>query len=116
METSDLLSILRSIRCATDSESELSSCVFAKLVNASLVFRSEVWLDDSDRIDYLVDRVGVELKVKGAVNAIARQLQRYAQSDQIDELILVTTKRTHAKVPRMLSGKAVHVITVGAWM
>jgi hypothetical protein len=116
LETSDLLSILRTIRCATDSESELSSLVFARLVNASLVFRAEVWLNDSDRIDYLVGRVGVELKVKGAVNSVARQLQRYAQSDQIDELILVTTKRLHSKVPLMLSGKMVHVITVGAWM
>lgn len=48
-----------------------------------------------DRIDFLVGSVGVELKVKGSVGDVIRQLARYAAWPDITELLLVTTQQGH---------------------
>jgi hypothetical protein len=70
----------------------------------------EVRLNARDRIDFLVGRVGVEVKVAGATAAVERQLRRYAASDLVDELVLVTSRRLHTRVE---VGKPVTVVVVG---
>lgn len=114
MKASDLVeAIEESIRGAFVSESELHARIAAALESAGIPHMSEVWLNDVDRIDLVVGRIGIELKLHGAVSAVSRQLQRYAQSDLLDELILVTARAQLCSVPRELSGKPVHVAFVG---
>lgn len=55
----------------------------------------EVRLTPRDRIDLLVDRIGIEVKVDGRAASVARQCARYLESDRIDQLILVTTRQRH---------------------
>ena len=43
-------------------------------------------------IDFVVGRTGVEVKLKGAKEAIRRQIRRYAKDDQLDAIILLTAK------------------------
>ena len=57
--------------------------------------------------------IAVEVKVRGATNAVTRQLLRYAHYPEVTELVLITTLARHAQVPRVLSGKTVHVIYLG---
>jgi len=45
--------------------------------------------------------------VRGGFGAVLAQLDRYAQNDRIETLILCTTKSTLARVPTTLNGKAV---------
>lgn len=52
---------------------------------------AEVTLSAADRIDFLVGRVGVEVKIGQPRRAILRQLERYAGSDRLDELLLVSS-------------------------
>lgn len=62
-------------------------------------------------------RIGLELKVKGSVPAVLRQLQRYAQSSEIDALILLTGRATLAAGCRRaetLNSKPLHVIATWA--
>lgn len=60
------------------------------LARAGLTVVREVRLNPTDRIDIMVEGVGVEVKIKGARRAIYRQLQRYAASDQVRALVLAT--------------------------
>lgn len=73
----------------------------------------EVHLAEAGRIDFLVDRVGVEVKVAGETEPLLRQITRYAHRDEIDELLVVTTRRKHRALPALVAGKPVHVLVVG---
>lgn len=89
--------------------------------------RREFELSATDRIDFLIQEpnpiqppiggpgvrasigIGLEVKVDGPLSALVRQLQRYAQHDAVDALLVVTTRaRLHA-VPTTLSGKPIAV-------
>ncbi|MCC4250743.1 hypothetical protein [Microbacterium testaceum] len=73
----------------------------------------EVRLSDGvSRIDLLLARVGIEVKIDGAWRAVTRQLLRYARCDEIDHLILVTTRPSHQLVPSTLNGKPVTVVVL----
>ena len=61
------------------------------------------WWDDRTR-------VGVEVKVKGGVPEIERQLARYAAHDSVDVLVLVSTRLRHARMPSTLCGKTVRTV------
>jgi hypothetical protein len=74
--------------------------------------RREVVLSGRDRVDLLVGRVGVEVKVDGAPNAVARQLQRYAASPAVDHLVLVTSVARHRALPDTIGGKPLTVMSL----
>lgn len=64
------------------------------------------------RIDLLVGRVGVEVKVAGAAGDVARQLRRYLEGGDVDELVLVTSRVRHLRLPEAIAGRPVHVVTL----
>ncbi len=76
----------------------------------------EVCLDTpADRIDFLLPGgVGIEVKVDGQPAAVWRQLVRYAASDRVTELLLVTTRAKHAvgRVETTLNGKPMNVLVL----
>lgn len=88
-------------------ELRLQEEIAAVFAAAGVAFEREVMLTPKDRIDFLVGAVGIEIKVKGAAHAVARQLLRYAEHERIGELVLFTT-RTQIVVPTTLGGKVVH--------
>lgn len=83
------------------------SSVFAK---AGLRVEREVVLAKTDRVDFLVDGIALEVKVDGSLSAVTRQLHRYAQHDRIRELVLVTTLMRHRVVPTGFNGKPITVV------
>lgn len=73
----------------------------------------EVRLPGAGRIEFLLGGLGIEVKVKGPAGAVWRQLHRYAASDLIQELLLVTTRARHAvAAPIELDGKPVTVLVL----
>ena len=80
----------------------------------------EVTLDPRNRIDFLTTiatqqgttSIGVEVKIHSSTREVLRQLTRYAKSDTIDALILVTTKAKHHNIPDTLEGKPVILCTL----
>ena len=114
----------RELECALEalsllthqSESELGDALARRLTDSGVEFEREVWLNDTDRIDFMVGKVGVELKLKGPVSAVTRQLSRYAQSARVDTLVLVTTRFAHKAVPMQLCRKPIKVVYVGSWL
>jgi len=75
------------------SEADLQRAIAQVLTKEGVPFRAEVKLGPRERIDFLLEGgCGVEVKVKGSATQAARQLQRYARSADITELVLVTSR------------------------
>lgn len=112
-----VIAALESLNGVTPShEADLAEKAGSALARAGIEFAPEVWLNDTDRIDILAGRVGVELKLTGPNSSVTRQLARYADSAAVDELVLVTTRFAHKTIPGTLRGKRVTVLCVGGWM
>ncbi|WZH36261.1 MAG: hypothetical protein PIR02_16055 [Microbacterium enclense] len=87
------------------------------LGHSVVMYDREHHLDPHNRIDFLVTlrngpdhphvNVGVEVKIGGALAAVQRQLDRYAQFREIDELLLVTSRARHHGIPYEIYGKPV---------
>lgn len=92
------------------SEDDLQEGIAQAFAEDGIPFTREVSVGLTSRIDFLVDRIGVEVKTKGALASVTRQLYRYAASDQIGSLVLVTTRAQHRGVPQIILGKACHAV------
>lgn len=110
MTADEVVELLGRFRFRHTSEEDLQRAIAQVLERSGVPFRREVKLGPRDRIDFLLDGgVGIEVKVKGSATQAARQLQRYAKSDQVTELVLVTSR---SQVGRQLDeylGKRVRV-------
>jgi hypothetical protein len=73
------------------TERALQEGISARLNELGFAHRREVGLTQTDRIDFMIGRLGIEVKTKGSRSALLRQIHRYAQSEEIDELLLVTS-------------------------
>ncbi|MBF6618804.1 MAG: hypothetical protein ITG02_01055, partial [Patulibacter sp.] len=86
------------------------------LLNADLLpVHREVRLSVRDRIDHVVGRIGIECKVAGDPDSVRRQMERYADHDRIEALVLVTTRSRHAELQGYVlsaRGRAVPVAVV----
>ena len=66
------------------------------------------------RVDFRVDHIGVEVKIKGQRAAIERQVARYL-TGPFDGLLLVTSRAIG--LPGIISGKPGRVFNMGAaWL
>lgn len=104
---------LRRYRYSYAHEDSLQAGLVEALGAEGLSATREVWLGQRDRLDIIVGRVGIEVKVAGSVDSVLRQLQRYAASDQLDALLLFTTRATHLGLPTTVGGKPLEVVYQG---
>lgn len=115
--------LLQGARLTWQNETQLQAELSALLTDAGIAHEREVALTGpqrtgTERIDFLLlDGVGMEIKVKGSVPAVTRQLQRYAHTPEVVALILATTRPIHTQVPATVAGITVHVHVIqgGAW-
>lgn len=89
------------------------------LTAAGLPYRREVTLAPGDIIDFLVGpagaTVGIEMKIKAPRRAIYRQLTRYARSEELQALLLLTA--TPMGLPPTIHDKPAYVLSLGAaWL
>jgi hypothetical protein len=93
------------------SEDDLQRGLEAALTKRGLDVEREVRVDDLNRIDLMVGRVGIEVKVKGGAAEVNRQLCRYAP--HVDHLVLVTIKATHRQhLPDEIDGTPLTVVFI----
>lgn len=97
-----------------NTESELQLGISGRLTSVGVVHRREVQLTPTDRIDFMIGRLGAEVKTKGGRSALLRQLHRYAQSEEVDELLLITTSPPLARIPNTVVGIPVHTLVLTA--
>lgn len=108
---------IRQHRFRYSSEEMLQEGLAGALTDAGFAVEREVRLNRWDRIDLMVGRVGVEVKVAGRAADLARQVERYLQSDQLDGLVVVSSRVGHVGVHGEFAGKPVSVVTLaGGWL
>lgn len=87
--------------------------LFAK--HLGVIFAEEYPLDPKSRLDFFLDGIAIEVKIKGSAKAIYRQCERYCGFDEVKTLILVTNRPMG--FPEELCGKPCYVISLGkGWL
>ena len=96
---------------AQPEEYDIHAAVAGALDGSGLGYTHEYKLGPRNRIDFLVGRVGIEVK-KGrpATSDLTRQLRRYLAADALDGLIVVTQRVT--AVPGEICGKPVMLVSL----
>ena len=104
-----VVTILSAFDIATHEEAAMQRDI-AVIFDDTCAYVKECVLSPSERIDFLINGVGVECKISGSKNDVLRQLARYAEFEVIEELVLVTTRAAHRDLDGItLNGKRVHV-------
>lgn len=101
---------LRRYRYEFTNEKELQDGVAEALRAGCIPFIREAPLGPGDYIDFVSGKVGVEVKIRGSLSDLTRQLARYAASNEIDRLVVVTTKQRLRRLPDTLEGKPISVV------
>ena len=107
-----IIAALSSVRMpAQPEERDIHAAVADALAGAGLEYAHEYRLGPRNRIDFLVGRVGIEVK-KGrpAAALLVKQLRRYLESESLDGMIVVTQWVT--ALPGTLCGKPVRLISL----
>ena len=107
-----IASALSTVRMpAQPEEYDIHAAVADALADAGLEYTHEYKLGPRCRIDFLVGRVGIEVK-KGrpATADLTRQLRRYLESDALDGVIVVTQRVT--ALPTAIHDKPVRLISL----
>ena len=97
------------------SESALQIGIGTVLSGAGLTAVAE-YVVGKDRFDFFLPDPGlaIEVKIDGSLTEITRQLYRYAAHDEVEALMLLTTRRQHDRLPSSMHGKPVRVEVVRA--
>ena len=109
----DLVTLIRSHRFNWKDEEDFQEGIRRVLKGHKIRFRKEVILGDAGRIDFLVGKIGIELKVKESVSKVSKQLHAYAKQPEVEELLLITTRASHRRISRTMRGK--HVTVLCLW-
>lgn len=100
--------------CVTD-EKTLQGEISQVLANLGIPHKREVRLSNRDIIDFMIEGMGIEIKIKGTANDIYRQCQRYCEHSKVQQLLLVTNRAMG--FPSKINGKPCYVLHLGkSWL
>lgn len=118
-ELGELATLIKRHRYFWANEYELQDSLEKVLKQAGLEPRREHRLSDTgDRLDFYLparrgfDRIAIEVKVGGSLTNVIRQLARYAKSEAVDGILLVTAVARLTQVPPEILGKPVKVASL----
>lgn len=109
---SGLVGLLERHRFRFGPERELQAGIEKMLAGAGVPFERERDLGAAGRVDFLVQGIAVEVKVAGSADAARAQLTRYAGSELVAGVLLVTSCWQVSRQPEELAGKPVRVFTI----
>lgn len=106
--------VITSYRYSFTNEVELQDGVATALLEAGIPHEREVRLSPRDRVDFLIEPgIGIEVKeIAQSPSKVLRQLARYAESDRIVALALVTARSQHMALPSEIGGKPLVVVNL----
>lgn len=91
-------------------ETDLQDGIAAVLNDCGVSFEREKRLTEGERTDFWSSPVAIEVKVKGSLSEVTRQLMRYADVEEVEAVVLVTTKMQHRRMPPTMRGKPLKVV------
>jgi hypothetical protein len=110
-----ITSLLSSYAFPVNNEKVLQREIARVFEDNDINYRREVDLRHSGGggiVDFVVDRIAIEVKIKGAVSAqVYRQCRGYCQSTEVDALLLVTN--AVVRLPDEIDGKLCYVLSLG---
>lgn len=121
LKSQHIITLIQSVQLGYSTEDQLQSDLHELFRRSGLDVVREFRINARDRVDFLVKskdcNVAVECKVKGSPSAVTSQLARYAESDLVNEIVLVTSRRMHlaseAFRERVILGKPLAGVWIG---
>lgn len=117
MEPVQIVDLLRRYAYPAASEALMCEAVAQVLRVHGVPFEREKYLSPLalDRIEFYLPHqgLGIECKISGSPHAVLRQLLRYARSEIIQELVLLTSRMKHRRMPATVNGKPLHLVYGG---
>lgn len=107
MTLDQLSALLGSFRFRFVTEKDLQDGIEAVLAKAQVSYRREQSLNVSDRPDFMVAGIAIEVKTKGSLADLLRQASRYAGSNEVSSILVVGSPHWLTRVPTELAGKPV---------
>lgn len=105
-------SALSGMGATSVTEADLQRMVCRRLTERGMEFREQVRTENGARFDFMVGKIAMELKIKGGLAPLLRQLDRYAQ-EKLDGIVVVTTKRQLMVLPAELRGMPIRGVWIG---
>lgn len=103
--------ILKSSFLPVTTEKEVQGDMENAFLFHDLKHEREYRLDNKNIVDFFVDGIAIEVKIKGSKKDIYRQCERYCQFDEVKSLILVTSKSMG--FPEEINGKSCYYFSLG---
>jgi hypothetical protein len=87
-------------RHPTSTEAELEESIKGTIETCGFDVITQKIITPRDRIDLFVPIIGlgVEVKIAGSYTRVAEQLLRYAEHEEVNALLLVTSKASHRQL------------------
>ena len=108
MTSPDLITTLARLRFRFATEKDLQDGFEKVFRENGIPFQREFPISERDRLDFLVDGIALEVKIKGSLPDLVRQIARYARHDDTREILVVGTPRWIPRVPETIEGKPVY--------
>ncbi|MCK5611210.1 hypothetical protein KAR91_55585 [Candidatus Pacearchaeota archaeon] len=107
--------VLSGQRLELSSEKALQSQIVETLSKNGIVVKAEHRFTPSDIVDFFIDGIAIEVKIKGSAAEIFKQCERYCQFDEVKGLLLITNRSMG--FPKEINGKSCYVLNLGnAWL
>jgi len=107
----DILTAIKSRRLPITTEKELQLEIEKLLTDKGIEHEREYRLDKSNILDFFIDGIAVEVKIKSSAKKIYRQCERYCQFDKVNSLILLTSKTMG--FPKEINNKPCYLHSLG---
>jgi len=113
---STVATLIRSARIDLSTEKSAQACIEHLLSVAGIEYQREHRLSDADIVDFLIDGVAVEVKLKSAgKKSVYSQLCRYARHESVKAIILVSN--LSMGLPEQIEGKDAYLVKLGeGWL
>lgn len=107
MTLESVAALVENYRFRFSSETELQDGLKSVFEANQINFSKEYILTKQDRLDFLIDGIAVEVKIKGSFAACVRQIARYAAHDDIRSILVIGTPKWLHTLPTVIEGKPV---------
>jgi len=111
--TLQLLSyLLQQYRFSYISEKELQDGIELALKQENIPFTREHCMSKADRPDFVVGKgnIAIEVKIKGSIAELLRQINRYTQHKELTGILVIGTPHWLTRVPPVMNETAIHSI------
>lgn len=112
LSSKNIAAILQSYNFNVADEKQMQKAIAGVLTENNIPFSREVEIAQGDIVDFMVGKIGIEIKIGFSYNAVITQLHRYSMSDEVVELMLVTTRVQH-QMPSTIGNKKLTTVNLG---